>query len=184
MYSTNRINLEIFRDSATPDVSVDGVLSGLLETAEIIPELEIIDNNRRIRTGPRRNKNVITNDIRLPKLRADLGMIVTSRRLVVPNPDGRVLAGNTVVGNTWPYAITPFSILDANSTSPRITAKHELGHLLHIPRSGESFDGDCHCMGDYCVMHAIISRERDDYCDNCKPQLARSALRLIEYKRG
>lgn len=182
MYSSSRINLEIFRDYATPDVSVDDIVNGLVESAEIIPQIEIIDHNRKINTGPRNSQEIITKNLRLPQLRADMGMIVTSRRLVVPNSDGRVLKGNIVVGSTWPYAATPFSILDANGMSPRITAKHELGHLMQIPREGEYFDGDCHCTDDSCLMHAIIRRERENYCDSCQAQLARSALRLIEYK--
>lgn len=183
MYPRDRINIEIFRDAATSDVPVDKVVLGLYEAGEIISELNVINNNRRVNIGPRRRNSIDTNRLSLPRIRSDMGMIVTSRRLLVPNQDGKIQRGNIVVGSTWPYADKPFSILDAgHGMSPLITAKHEFGHLMQIPRGGETFDGDCHCTNENCVMHAIINLERNDYCSDCKTQLGASALRLIALK--
>lgn len=178
-----RISIEIYRDIETPEIAIDAAVSGLEEVGQRVPGLDIIARGGLMRVSQPGTETIET--AKLPRLdiEADFAMVITGRRLAVPTDAMNViLPGNIVIGNTWPNGNTkPFSLIDAErGLSPRITAKHELGHLLRFPREGRKFDGDCHCTSGRCVMHAVLDIRRDDYCRRCYRQLSRNVMRLLE----
>lgn len=183
--SKRSISVEIFRDLETPDVSINDAVAGLADIQQLIEPLKIIDKNRRLKLSKLGSSAIYTNQITSFNIRSDFGIILTERPIIVASgaKDNKLQSGQITVGNTWPNGrSSPFSLIDAQrSYSVKNSTMHELGHLFRVPGSGESYDGDCHCIDDNCVMHPLLAVERSAFCNDCEKQLVKSAANLIEY---
>lgn len=183
MEPTRRISIEVLTDSEAPHAPIDEVARGLEEISNKLPMIEIVARGGLVRVSQSSSVAIDTGDMPLINIESDFGIIVTSRPIVVPSSELNIVVPNAiVVGNTWHTNEKSFSMVDvARARSPRITAKHEVGHLFHIPNGGKKFDNYFHCTSNHCIMHAIAGGERNEFCKRCFKQLSRSVQNLLEF---
>ena len=186
MHYNRNLSIEIFRDSETPDVQIDLAVTALKEIQQISKHIKIIERGGLLELSEPGLDVIYTRDMPLHDIRTDFGVILTSRRLVLPSNVWEPGSNDRiVVGNTWIGLDKPLTLIDAERTrSLKNSTKHEVGHFIGVPRKGKNFDGDCHCNRPACVMHSVtkIEIQQEDYCGNCTTQFAKNAFKLMKLK--
>lgn len=174
-----RLTLEIFRDSMTPDVTLDGATLGMAKILDRVPDIDVVDDGLVAHIAERGGKAdasyVYTEDF---SLHTDMAVIMTGRPLYVggifkwlPWNRGSIV-GEAFDKHDWrgghPLG---YAVVSVNSEDDGAwTFAHETGHLLGV--------GHCKCSD--CLMQTATELSAEShFCDKCSSRLAQGALTLM-----
>lgn len=179
--SKRTISIELFRDIATPDVSLDLAVKGLEHIRRIIPSLEIVERGGLVKLNEG-TLYIRSEELPVLDIHTDFGIILTDRQIFMPLEQQMPLHDDSITIGLTNHVEqgSDYALVDVlRSDSVKCSTMHETGHLLDIPNKGKKFDGNCHCVKRSCIMHAELLLKQTDYCRRCTQQLAKSAMRLL-----
>jgi hypothetical protein len=204
------LSVEIFRDADNTELDITPVQAGVSMVADVVPQLQIVKDTRKIRLGASASEALRAESIRWPHLESDLSIVVTERELK-HDKSARYRLGFT---ERWLQKGKSLAIIDSLSLGVEFTTAHELGHMLGLQTPYP--EDPHHCLNATCLMRAsqtkttqferiqkkglgnILERyglraaeylKRDvalenAFCDTCKQDIARRSFFLIKFLDG
>lgn len=201
MKASESLQVQIFQDTIGGAVNTETIEHG----AEIFRAqgvaLDIVNKGRKLCIPQGEEKYILTDMVDPRPFGSDLGVLVTRRALLSADnldkngnvhryrePDGTFTIGMAYNGTARIGArlAIVYAGDDATPAEQAETTAHELGHLISVKTSGETYDGDSHCVDEQCIMFDVTNDEgvQMDFCTECNEQIQANATQYIAAKRA
>lgn len=181
------ISIEVMRDVRDPHIVRDETIGALSTVRSIVPNLEVLGVDSRLRVPADHDDLVHPEKIRIPS-GADLLVVLTMSDLAISEsvtaPVDRL--GVALQGDPRRQQVAFVNTISKKGVYSTIV--HEVGHLFSLKRRGErlseEFSGHCGFAG--CVMEAQLDREdpQKHYCSECSDHMQQVAYWRTKQKTG
>lgn len=173
------LTAEIYRDAATPDLSIDPALSGLEIIRDIAPWIRIQKENGIALSGLPEGP-IDVDEVPWPKVDADLTIVLTQRKLLgvqAVDHQRSQAVDLDFLGVTMTWLKPKFRqviVVDTSSIKrPEHIVAHEIGHAFGIDNATTE-SSDMHCQDKKCLMYSLqyrYGRADRSFCECCSEQL-------------
>lgn len=153
MQNNRKVTVEVFRDTLTPEVSIDDAEKGLDQIRQHVGNLAVTRTTRRLKIANTPIDHVNAKTIRFPDTDANLNIVLTGR----PLEQSEEKPGTSIAGQAFYDTRRRMNLFAVVSTATdletSIVVAHEAAHLLNLKQRGK-YHEEGHCTYPTCTMQA------------------------------